>query len=58
MSALTAQQRDRLTQHIQGIEHLLNDVNEVAAEEILEELYLLVTQVLEQFPQLDQDEEE
>jgi hypothetical protein len=58
MASLDRQQRDRLIQHINGIEQLLTDVDEAGAEEILDELYLLITQLYEQFPQLDQEEEE
>ncbi|MDX2228306.1 MAG: hypothetical protein NW220_01620 [Leptolyngbyaceae cyanobacterium bins.349] len=58
MTALDRPQRDRLIQHISGIEHLLTEVDEPGAEEILDELYLLITQLYEQFPQLDREEEE
>lgn len=58
MSALNRQHSDRLRQHIQGIEQLLNEVDEPGAEEILEELYLLITQLYEAFPNLDREEEE
>jgi len=58
MSSLTPQQADRLVQHINGIEQLLNEVDEAGAEEILEELYLLITQLYDQFPALDKDEDE
>lgn len=57
MSALNRQQADRLVQHISEIEKLLAEVDEDGAEEVLDELYLLVTKVLEQFPQLDKDED-
>jgi hypothetical protein len=32
-------------------------VDEVGAEEILDELYMLITKVFERFPQLDKEEE-
>jgi hypothetical protein len=32
-------------------------VDEVGAEEILDELYMLTTKVFERFPQLDKEEE-
>lgn len=58
MAALNRQQSDRLVQHIKGLEQLLNEVDEAGAEEILDELYLLITQLFDQFPQLDKEEEE
>jgi hypothetical protein len=57
MSALNRQQSDRLIQHITGVEQLLTEVDEAGAEEVLDELYMLITKLLEQFPQLDQDED-
>lgn len=57
MASLNPQQTDRLTQHISGIQQLLTEVDEAGAEEILDELYLLITQLFEQFPQLDRDED-
>lgn len=57
MSALNPSQADRLAQLVANTEQLLTEVDEAGAEEILDELYLLVTQVFEYFPQLDRDEE-
>ncbi|MBE9181873.1 hypothetical protein IQ268_25215 [Oculatella sp. LEGE 06141] len=57
MSSLNRQQSNHLVQHIMGVEQLLTEVDEQGAEEILDELYLLITKLLEQFPQLDQDED-
>jgi hypothetical protein len=57
MAALDSQQSDRLVQSIAEVEQLLTEVNEIGAEEILEELYLLITKLFEQFPQLDKEEE-
>jgi hypothetical protein len=57
MSALNRQQSDRLIQYITGVEQLLTEVDEAGAEEVLDELYMLITKLLEQFPQLDQDED-
>ncbi len=57
MASLNQQQSDRLTQHINGIEQLLAEVDEAGAEVILDELYLLVTQLYDQFPSLDKDED-
>lgn len=57
MSSLDRQQSDRLVQHINGVEQLLTEVDEAGAEEILDELYMLITKLFDQFPQLDKDEE-
>ena len=58
MSALNRQQSDRLIQHITEVEQLLTEVDEEGAEEVLDELYMLITKLFEQFPQLDKDEDE
>ncbi len=58
MASLDRKQSDRLVQLITGVEQLLTEVDETGAEEILDELYMLVTKVFEQFPQLDREEEE
>ena len=57
MSALNRQQSDRLVQHVTEVEQLLTEVDEEGAEEVLDELYLLITKLLETFPQLDKDED-
>jgi len=57
MAALDPQQVDRLMGHIEGLENLLTEVDEQGADEILDELYLLITKLFEQFPQLDQDDD-
>ncbi|MBW4418314.1 MAG: hypothetical protein KME13_03690 [Myxacorys californica WJT36-NPBG1] len=57
MSSLNRQQSDRLEQYSNGVEQLLAEVDEAGAEEILDELYMLITKVFEQFPQLDKDED-
>lgn len=57
MSSLNRQQADRLVQQVNDIEKLLAEVDQDGAEEILDELYLLVTKVFERFPQLDRDED-
>ncbi|MBD2463347.1 hypothetical protein H6G89_20145 [Oscillatoria sp. FACHB-1407] len=57
MSSFDRQQADRLLQHINGIEQLLTEVDEAGAEEVLDELYMLITKLFEQFPQLDKDED-
>lgn len=56
MSSLDRQQSDRLVQHITGVEQLLAEVDEEGAGEVLDELYMLITKLFEQFPQLDKDE--
>jgi hypothetical protein len=58
MSSLDRQQSDRLVQHMTGVEQLLTEVDEEGAEEILDELYMLITKLFEQFPQLDKEEAE
>lgn len=55
--SLNREQSDRLLQHLNGVEKLLEEVDEEGAEEILDELYMLVTKLLDQFPQLDQEED-
>ncbi|MGA7934561.1 MAG: hypothetical protein WCA35_13515 [Kovacikia sp.] len=57
MASLDRQQSDLLIQGINGIEQLLAEVDEEGAEEILDELYMLITKLFEQFPQLDREEE-
>jgi hypothetical protein len=57
MSSLDRQQTARLIPLVTGVEQLLTEVDEEGAEEILDELYMLITKLLEQFPQLDKDEE-
>jgi hypothetical protein len=57
MSTLNRQQSDRLMQHITEVEQLLTEVDEEGAEEVLDELYMLITKLFEQFPQLDKDED-
>lgn len=57
MASLDRQQSDRLVHLISGVEHLLTEVDEAGAEEILDELYMLITKIFEQFPQLDKEEE-
>ncbi|MGI0486876.1 hypothetical protein ACN4EK_15655 [Pantanalinema rosaneae CENA516] len=57
MSSLDRQQSDRLMQHLAGVEQLLTEVDEEGAEEVLDELYMLITKLFEQFPQLDREED-
>jgi hypothetical protein len=57
MSSLNRQQSDRLVQNLGEVEQLLTEVDEEGAEEVLDELYMLITKLFEQFPQLDKEEE-
>ncbi len=57
MASLDRQQSDRLVHLITAVEQLLTEVDEGGAEEILDELYMLITKVFELFPQLDKEEE-
>ena len=43
-------------QHITEVEQLLTEVDEEGAEEVLDELYMLITKLFERFSQLDKDE--
>ncbi|MGQ9870251.1 hypothetical protein [Leptodesmis sp.] len=57
MASLDRQQSDRLVHLITAVEQLLTEVDEGGAEEILDELYMLITKIFELFPQLDKEEE-
>jgi len=57
MAPLDRSQSDRLLQNITSIEDLLTQVDTDGAEEILDELYMLITKLFEQFPELDREEE-
>jgi hypothetical protein len=57
MSSLNRQQSDRLVQNLGEVEQLLTEVDEEGAEEVLDELYMLITKLFEQFPQLDKEED-
>lgn len=52
---LTDQQSDRLQSLIRELDALSAD--EEAAEEVLDEIYLLVTKLYERFPNLEIDDE-
>lgn len=58
MAPLDRPQSDRLLQSITSIESLLTQVDVNGAEEILDELYMLITKLFEQFPELDREEED
>lgn len=57
MSSLNRQQSELLMQYTNGVEQLLTEVDEEGAEEVLDELYMLITKLFEQFPQLDRSED-
>ncbi len=55
--ALQEEQADRLQVLVTQIDLLSTETDESGAEEILDELYLLVTNLLDRFPNLDTDDE-
>jgi hypothetical protein len=48
--------RDRLQRAIDDIDALSGEVGAEGSFEIIEELYLLVTKILERYPELEEDE--
>lgn len=54
---LDDKQSDRLQSLISELEALTAATDQDGAEEILDELYLLVTKIYERFPELDTDDE-
>jgi len=52
---------DKQSQHllslINGLEILISATDQDGAEEVLDELYVLLTKIYERFPELDTDEE-
>ena len=56
MPSLDRPHSDRILQRIAGVEQLLTEVDEAGAEELLDELYMLITKLFEQFPQLDKED--
>ena len=56
--ALTPEQNDRLILTVAQAEKLMAETDEEGAEAVLEELYLLITKLLERFPNLDNDDDE
>ena len=56
--ALTPEQNDRLILTVAQVEKLMAEADEEGAEAVLDELYLLVTKLLERFPSLDNDDDE
>ncbi|GAB4377182.1 MAG: hypothetical protein Kow00121_25920 [Elainellaceae cyanobacterium] len=55
---LTLEQRDRLVKAIAVIDSLSADVGASASVEIIEELYLLITVLLERYPELELEGED
>jgi hypothetical protein len=54
---LDVDQADRLLLLIKGLENLTLEADQDGAEDILDELYLLLTKIYERFPALDVEEE-
>lgn len=54
---LREEQADRLQVLVTQIDLLSTETDESGAEEILDELYLLITKLLDRFPNLDSDDE-
>lgn len=52
---------DKQSQHllslVNGLEVLISATDQDGAEEVLDELYVLLTKIYERFPELDTDEE-
>lgn len=55
---LNSQQSDRLQSLITELENLVAATDEAGARDILDEAYLLVTNIYEKFPQLDTEEDD
>lgn len=55
---LNSQESDHLQRLITELENLVVATDEAGARDILDEVYLLVTKIYEQFPQLDTEEED
>ncbi|HEY9616425.1 MAG TPA: hypothetical protein V6C64_06275 [Microcoleaceae cyanobacterium] len=53
---LNSQQSDRLQSLITELDSLVADTDQEGANDILDEVYLLVTKIYEHFPQLDTDD--
>ena len=58
LMTLTSEQNDRLILTVAQVEQLMTEVDEQGAEAMLDELYLLITKLLERFPNLDNDDDE
>jgi hypothetical protein len=57
LMTLTSEQNDRLILTVAQVEQLMTEVDEQGAEAMLDELYLLITKLLERFPNLDNDDD-
>jgi hypothetical protein len=55
--SLTSKQTDRLDSLVAELTALIGSVDQAGAEEVLESLYVLITEVYEKFPALDVEEE-
>lgn len=55
---LTATDRDRLQSAINAIDALSTEVGADGSFEIIEELYLLITKMIERYPELELEDEE
>lgn len=55
---LTAAERDRLQSAINTIDTLSSEVGAEGSFEIIEELYLLITKMIERYPELELEDEE
>ena len=53
---LEDEQSQQLLSLINGLEELIAATNQDGAEEVLDELYVLLTKIYERFPELDTDE--
>ena len=58
LMTLTSEQNDRLILTVAQVEQLMTEVDEQGAEAVLDELYLLITKLLERFPNLDNDDDD
>ena len=57
LMTLTSEQNDRLILTVAQVEQLMTEVDEQGAEAMLDELYLVITKLLERFPNLDNDDD-
>ena len=55
-SGLEDEQSQQLLSLINGLEELIAGADQDGAEEVLDELYVLLTKIYDRFPELDTDE--
>jgi hypothetical protein len=55
-SGLEDEQSQQLLSLIHGLEALIAGADQDGAEEVLDELYVLLTKIYDRFPELDTDE--